>query len=77
MHQEEGFKFCLDTRSKKALPWLVYSSTVVASDAQLGWFMRFCNGMFIPISLGYGYKLGVIVRSQIPSAIGDESMKIP
>jgi hypothetical protein len=51
MHQEEGFKFCLDTRSKKPLPWLIYSNTLVASNVQLSWYMKFAMEFFIPYSL--------------------------
>jgi hypothetical protein len=36
MRQEEGFKFCLDISLNRALPWLLYFNTVVASNVQLG-----------------------------------------
>ncbi len=51
MRQEEGFKFCLDTRINKTLPWLLYSNTLVASDVQLSWFMKFAMEFFIPYPL--------------------------
>ncbi len=51
MHQEEGFKFCLDTKSNRALPWLLYFNTVVASNVQLGLSMRFAMECFNPYPL--------------------------
>jgi hypothetical protein len=51
MRQEEGFKFCLDTKNNRALPSLSYFNTVVASNVQLGWFMRFAMECFNPYPL--------------------------
>jgi hypothetical protein len=36
MRQEERFKFCLDIKSNRAFPLLLYFNTVVASNVQLG-----------------------------------------
>ncbi len=46
-----GVDFFLDTRSNRALPWLVYSNTIVAPNVQLGWFMRFAMECFNPYLL--------------------------
>jgi hypothetical protein len=35
MRQKESFKLCLDIRSKKTFPWLLYFNTLVASNVQL------------------------------------------
>jgi hypothetical protein len=51
MRQEEGLKFFLDTRSNKTLLWLLYSNTLVASNVQLSWFMKFVMEYFIPYPL--------------------------
>jgi hypothetical protein len=51
MHQEEGFKFFLDTKNNKALPYLLYSNTLVASNVQLSRFMKFAMEFFIPYPL--------------------------
>jgi hypothetical protein len=55
MQQEEGFKFFLDTKSNKALPWLLYSNTLVASNVQLNWFMKFAMEFFIPYPLASNF----------------------
>jgi hypothetical protein len=55
MHQEEGFKFCLDTKSNEALPWLLDSNTLVASNVQLSWFMEFAMNFFIPYPLASNF----------------------
>jgi hypothetical protein len=51
MRQEEGFKLCLDIKINRTLPWLLYSNTLVASDVQLSWFLRFAMELFIPYPL--------------------------
>jgi hypothetical protein len=51
MRQEEGFKFCLGTRSNKALPCLIYFNTLDASNVQLSQFMKFAMELFIPYPL--------------------------
>jgi hypothetical protein len=66
MPQEEGFKFCLDTRSNRAFPWLVYFNIVIASNVQLCWFMRFAIECFKPYpltsnSFWFSIWLGAIV----------------
>jgi hypothetical protein len=55
MHHKEDFKFCLDTRSKQTLPQLIYSNTLVASNVQLSWFMKFAMEFFIPYRLASNY----------------------
>jgi hypothetical protein len=42
-----GLQFFGDTRIKKTLPWLLYFNTLVASDVQLSWFLRFAMEFFI------------------------------
>jgi hypothetical protein len=52
MRQEEGFKFCLDTRSKKTLPCLLYSNTLAVAfnvsrsyfETMWGWDSHSWNG---------------------------------
>jgi hypothetical protein len=51
MCQEEGFKVFLNTRNNKALPWLVYYNTIVASNVQLSWFMKFAMEFLVPYPL--------------------------
>jgi len=46
-----AFKFCLDTRINKTLPWLLYFDTLAAYDVQLSWLMRFAMEFFIPYPL--------------------------
>jgi hypothetical protein len=48
MRQEEGLKFCLDTKTNKAFPLLLHSNTLVASNVQLNWSMKFAMEFFIP-----------------------------
>jgi hypothetical protein len=55
MRQKEGFKFFLDTKRKKALPCLLYSNTLVASNVQLSWFMKFAMEFFYHISFGFQF----------------------
>jgi hypothetical protein len=62
----KGFKFCLDTRSNKALPELVYSNIVIASNVQLNWLMKFKMEIFIPYpldfnSIWHNIQLGAIL----------------
>jgi hypothetical protein len=45
--QEEGFKFCMDTRRNKTLPLLLYFNTLIAFNVQLSWFMKFAMEFFI------------------------------
>jgi hypothetical protein len=75
MRQEEGFKFFLDTKSNKALPWLLYFSTLVAFNVHLSWFMNFAMEFFCPISFGFQFYLVqyitksnnfVITKHQVP-----------
>jgi hypothetical protein len=46
-----GFQVCLDTKTNRTLPWPVCSNTIVASNVQLGWFMRFGMECFNPYPL--------------------------
>jgi hypothetical protein len=46
-----GFQVFLDTRNNKTFSWLIYSNTVVASNVQVNWFMRFVMEFFIPYPL--------------------------
>jgi len=47
--------FCLDTKSNRALPWLLYFNTIVASNVQLVWFMRFAMECFNPYPLASNF----------------------
>jgi hypothetical protein len=46
-----GLQVWFGHQINRTLPWLLYSNTLVASDVQLGWFMRFAMEIFIPYSL--------------------------
>ncbi len=48
---KKGFKFCLDIRNKKTIPGPVDFDTIVASNVQLSWFMKFAMNFFIPYLL--------------------------
>jgi hypothetical protein len=79
MRQEEGFKFCWDTISKKSLDFLLYSNTLVAFNVQLRRLIKFAMEFFYPISFGFQfYSTQYIIRrndfcrNQTSSAIVDE-----
>ncbi len=46
-----GLQVLFGHRSNKALPWLVCSNTIVASNVQLGCFMKFAMERFNPYPL--------------------------
>ncbi len=76
-----GLQVLLDIKGNKTFPWLLYSNTLVASNVQLNWFMKFVMKFFYPISFGFQLYLAqyiirsnkfVTIKHQMPLGMSEE-----